>query len=104
MVLALAVCRKPQDIRLFTRVVFLFLHDTAALLLTSGSLTLLPCNDVATDPAERIRKSHSFTIPYAACIKPIGILGVIPNWKAYIQEADVEMGLSYGKERIPSRR
>ena len=95
MVLALAVCRKPQDIRLFTRVVFFFLRNSVALLLTSGSLMLLPGNDVATGPAERIRKSHSFTIPHAACIKLIGVLAVILKWNANIQEADVEMRLSY---------
>jgi uncharacterized protein involved in tolerance to divalent cations len=42
---------------------------------------------------ERIRKSHSFTIPYAACIQVIGTLAAISEWKANIQEADVGMGL-----------
>ena len=49
MVIGLAIGRKPQAIRLFTRVGFRFLRDGgAALLLTSKSLILLPGNGVAT--------------------------------------------------------
>lgn len=48
---------------------------------------------MATGPTERIRKSHSFTIRYATCIKTIGILAVISKLKANVQEADVEMGV-----------